>query len=132
VARPRAPHHPPPLILVVDDNVDAREMYRMYLEFAGYRCLEAASGSDAVRLAREHQPALILMDAMMPGMDGWETTAILATDPELETIPVVMLTGQVLPEHRRKAREAGAVGFLAKPVLPDEVARAVTTLLRRH
>jgi CheY-like chemotaxis protein len=120
-----------PLILVVDDNLDAREMYCLYLQHTGFRCLEAASGADAMALAREHRPDLILMDAMMPGIDGWDTTAEITSDPILRTIPVVMLTAHAFEEHRQRALAVGAVAFLAKPVLPDQLARAVADILAK-
>jgi two-component system, cell cycle response regulator DivK len=119
----------PPLILVVDDNLDAREMYCMYLEHDGFRCVEAANGEDAVRIAHETHPALILMDATMPGMDGWIAAELLKADPELHSTPVVMLTAHAFDEHRQRAQDIGADGFLAKPVLPDELARVVRRIL---
>lgn len=119
----------PPLILVVDDNLDAREMYCMYLEHDGFRCVEAANGEDAIRIAHETRPALILMDATMPGMDGWMAAELLKADPELHATPVVMLTAHAFDEHRQRAQDIGTDGFLAKPVLPDELARAVRQIL---
>ena len=120
-----------PIILVVDDNLDAREMYCMYLEHSGFVCLQAANGLEALKMAAEHQPALILMDATMPGMDGWEATARITSDPTLKHIPVVMLTAHAFAEHRERAKQVGAVAFLAKPVLPDDLAQAVTDLLNK-
>ena len=114
---------------MVDDNLDAREMYCTYLEHDGFRCLEAANGEDAVRIAREERPSLILMDATMPGMDGWMAAELLKADPELHTTPVVMLTAHAFDEHRQRAQDIGTDGFLAKPVLPDELARAVRQIL---
>jgi two-component system cell cycle response regulator DivK len=119
-----------PLILVVDDNLDAREMYCAYLRFDGFRCIEARDGVEALALAREHRPQLVLMDATMPGMDGWQATAEIRADPSLFGIAVVMLTAHAFDEHRRRAQAVGADAFLAKPVLPDELARAVRQLLR--
>ena len=119
----------PPLILVVDDNLDAREMYCMYLQHDGFECVEAANGEDALRLALERRPALVLMDATMPGMDGWMAAELLKADPNLKGTPVVMLTAHAFDEHRKRAETIGADGFLAKPVLPDELARVVRTFL---
>ena len=120
----------PPLILVVDDNLDAREMYCMYLRHEGFECIEAADGAEALKLAREEHPVLVLMDATMPGLDGWQAIAQLRAEPALRGIAVVMLTAHAFEEHRRRAEAVGADAFLAKPVLPDELARQIRQLLR--
>jgi CheY-like chemotaxis protein len=120
----------PPLILVVDDNLDAREMYCMYLRHEGFECLEAADGAEALRLAREHLPVVVLMDATMPGLDGWQAIEQLRAEPDLQGIAVVMLTAHAFEEHRRRAATVGADAFLAKPVLPDDLARQIRELLR--
>jgi CheY-like chemotaxis protein len=120
----------PPLILVVDDNLDAREMYCMYLRHEGFECIEAEDGAEALRLAREHRPVVVLMDATMPGLDGWQAIEQLRSEPDLRGIAVVMLTAHAFEEHRRRAEAIGADAFLAKPVLPDELARQIRQLLR--
>lgn len=120
----------PPLILVVDDNLDAREMYCMYLRHEGFDCIEAADGGEALRLARERRPVVVLMDATMPGVDGWQAIKQLRAEPELDGMAVVMLTAHAFEEHRRRAAEVGADAFLAKPVLPDDLARQIRELLR--
>ena len=120
----------PPLILVVDDNLDAREMYCMYLRHEGFECLEAKDGAEALTLARDYRPVLVLMDATMPGVDGWQAIQQLRSDPALRGIAVVMLTAHAFDEHRRRAEAVGADAFLAKPVLPDELARQIRQLLR--
>jgi CheY-like chemotaxis protein len=78
-----------PLILVVDDIADARLMYSLYLTNHGFRVVEAANGEDAVRLAHEQQPALVLMDLGMPVMDGWEATRRIKADPRTRSVPVL-------------------------------------------
>jgi DNA-binding response OmpR family regulator len=118
------------LILVVDDNEDARDLYCTYLRHEGFDCVEAADGNAALTLARQRVPALILMDATMPGRDGWETTAAIRADDTLKHVPVLMVTAQAYEEHRLRAREVGADGFLPKPVLPDALANAVRRTLR--
>jgi CheY-like chemotaxis protein len=119
-----------PLILVVDDNLDAREMYAMYLEFEGFRVIEAENGHEAVERTRGSMPALVLMDASMPRMDGWDAVRTLKADAQTRAIPVLMLTGHAYDEHRQKAAAVGADGFLAKPALPDELAREVRRVLQ--
>lgn len=121
---------PPPLILIVDDNLDAREMYGLYLEHEGFRWAEAVNGQDALTQTKLEKPALILMDATMPRMDGWEAVRLLKQDPATSHIPLVMLTAHAFDEDRERAKKAGADGFLAKPVLPDALAREIRQILK--
>ena len=118
-----------PLILIVDDNVDAREMYAIYLEHAGFRAAEAGDGETAIAVARRDRPAVILMDATMPLLDGWEAARRLKADAETRTIPLIMLTAHAFTEHRERAAEVGADAFLAKPVLPDVLAAEIRKVL---
>jgi len=118
-----------PLILIVDDNIDAREMYGLYLEHEGFRWAEAVNGHDALTQTKLEKPALILMDATMPGMDGWEAVRLLKGDAATRHIPLIMLTAHAFDEHRERAKQAGADGFLAKPVLPDALAREIRQFL---
>lgn len=120
---------PGPLILIVDDNLDAREMYGMYLEHEGFRWAEAVNGQEALRCARAERPALILMDATMPRMDGWEAVRRLKEDPTTQQIPLIMLTAHAFQEHRDRAAQVGADAFLAKPVLPDQLAAEIRRVL---
>jgi len=120
----------PPLILIVDDNVDAREMYGMYLQHEGFRWAEAVNGHDAITQTQLEKPSLILMDATMPRMDGWAAVRILKQDAVTKDIPLIMLTAHAFQEHRDRAVEVGADGFLAKPVLPDQLAAEIRRVLR--
>jgi len=108
-----------PLVLVVEDYGDAREMYVEYLTFAGFTVAEAKNGFEAVEKATALQPAIVLMDLALPGMDGWEATRRLKTDERTRHIPVVAITGHALAGHAQAAREAGCDGFITKPCLPD-------------
>ena len=121
---------PPPLILIVDDNIDAREMYGMYLQHEGFRWAEAVNGLDALTQTKLEKPALILMDATMPRMDGWEAVRLLKEDVTTRHIPLIMLTAHAFDEHRERAKKAGCDGFLAKPVLPDALAREIRQFLK--
>lgn len=120
---------PLPLILLVDDNGDARVMYTICLEFAGFACITAQDGRQAIERIGERRPALVLMDASMPVMDGWEATLRLKADPLTRDIPIYMLTAHAFPEHRRHALEVGADGFLSKPLMPDDLVREVRRAL---
>jgi CheY-like chemotaxis protein len=113
----------------VDDNLDAREMYGMYLEHEGFRWAEAVNGHEALTRARTERPALILMDATMPRMDGWEAVRRLKQDPDTQHIPLIMLTAHAFQEHRERAAHVGADAFLAKPVLPDQLAAEIRRVL---
>jgi CheY-like chemotaxis protein len=118
-----------PLVLIVDDNADAREMYAIYLEHAGFRAAEATDGETAIAVAKRDRPAVILMDATMPRMDGWEAARQLKSDAATQSIPLIMLTAHAFAEHRDRAAEVGADAFLAKPVLPEALALEIRKLL---
>ena len=122
----------PPLILLVEDFDDAREMYTDYLEFSGFRVAGAADAVRGLKLADELQPSLILMDAALPGLTGWDAIAELKANPRTRHIPVLMLTGHVLGDARQRALAAGADGFIAKPCLPDELTRHITAVLQKE
>lgn len=119
-----------PLVLVVDDYQDAREMYAEYLSFSGFRVAEASNGADAVRQAAELNPDIILMDLSLPGMDGWEATRRIKVDERTKHIPVIALTGHALPGVSKSARVAGCDGVIIKPCLPDEVVAEVRKMLK--
>ena len=110
-----------PLILVVDDYQDAREMYAEYLQFSGFRVAEARNGNEAVAQAFSLRPDLILMDLSLPGMDGWEATRVLKADDRTKHIPVVALTGHALAGASEGARKAGCDSFVTKPIKPEDL-----------
>jgi two-component system, cell cycle response regulator DivK len=118
-----------PLVLIVDDYQDAREMYAEYLEFSGFRVAEARNGLEAVEKAFALQPAIILMDLSLPVMDGWEATRRLKGDARTRAIPVVALTGHALDGHSREAQDAGCDAYVTKPCLPDALVREVQRVL---
>jgi CheY-like chemotaxis protein len=118
-----------PLVLVVEDYQDAREMYAAYLQFSGYRVAEASNGLEAVEQARELLPAIILMDLALPKMDGWEATRLLKSDERTRNIPIVALTGHALAGHAEGARQAGCDAFVTKPCLPDALVAEIQRML---
>jgi len=118
-----------PLILVVDDYQDAREMYAEYLQFSGFRVAEARNGNEAVAQAFSLRPDLILMDLSLPGMDGWEATRRLKDDPKTRSTIVIALTGHALTGHAEGARKAGCDAFLTKPCLPEDLVAEVRRVL---
>jgi CheY-like chemotaxis protein len=120
-----------PMVLVVDDYEDAREMYAEYLQYSGFRVAEARTGVEAMEKAFELLPDLILMDLSLPVMDGWEATRRLKADPRTKAIPVVALTGHALAGHSEVARKAGCDAFVTKPCLPDALVMEVRRVLER-
>ena len=121
-----------PLVLVVDDYADAREMYAESLLASGFRVAEAADGASALQLARALSPDVVLMDLSLPGMDGWEATRRLKADASTCHIPVVALTGHAMASALAAAREAGCDRFVVKPALPDVVVDEVRQALVRR
>lgn len=118
-----------PLILVVDDFQDNREMYSEYLTFSGFRVIEAGNGQEAVDQAFANRPDVIIMDLSLPVMDGWEATRKLKQDARTRAIPVVALTGHALAGHSKGAKDAGCDSFLAKPCLPDQLVAEIRRML---
>src|SRR5687768_11167902 len=86
----------PPLVLVVDDFADNRDMYARFLEFSGFRASQAANGQEALDKAFAERPDLVVMDLSLPGLDGWEATRRLKADARTKDVPVVAVTGHAL------------------------------------
>ena len=122
-------HAAQPLVLVVEDYQDAREMYAAYLQFSGYRVAEATNGVEAIEKTIELMPDIILMDLALPRMDGWEATRRLKADERTRHIPIVALTGHALAGHAEGARQAGCDSFVTKPCLPDALVAEIQRML---
>lgn len=105
-----------PRILLIEDNVDNRDMVRFVLERAGYEVLVGRTGTQAVTLARQERPDLILMDLSLPEKDGWTAATEIRADPALSAIPLVALTAHALPGDRKRAMEAGFDAYISKPI----------------
>lgn len=108
-----------PTVLIIDDDPAARELVGRYLEREGYRVVSAAGGAEGLALARMLRPGAILLDVLMPGMDGWAVLAEIKNDPELAAVPVVMLT---IVDDRERGFTLGAVDCLVKPVERERLA----------
>ena len=119
----------PPLVLIVDDYDDNREMYSSYLEFAGLRVAEAINGKEALSKTTELMPDLIVMDLSLPGIDGWQATRSIKEDPRTRHILVLALTGHALEGASEGAKEAGCDGFLTKPCLPEDLCAEIQRML---
>ncbi len=120
----------PKRVLVVDDEDDIREVAQVSMEtVAGWEVLTASSGREGVARARVEQPDAILLDVMMPEMDGLATLQQLQADPATQHIPVIFLTARVLSGDRRRFAESGVKEVIAKPFdplkLPDQMAKAL-------
>jgi CheY-like chemotaxis protein len=121
---------PSPLVLVVDDIEDNRDLYAQYLRFAGYRVEQAASGFEALTKVPALHPDLVVMDLSMPGLDGCETTRRLKADPATRKTPVIALTGHSADHSKTEAMEAGCAGYLTKPCLPEDLVAVIAKVLK--
>jgi two-component system cell cycle response regulator DivK len=119
------------LILIVEDNERNRRLVRDVLQFKGYTTIEAESGEDGVRLARERRPALILMDIQLPGIDGIIALGQLRADPATQAIPVIAVTASAMTHDRQKIMAAGFDGYQTKPIKVNEFLVAVRRTLDR-
>ena len=118
-----------PSVLIVDDDPSIRKLVATTLEdVAGFELVEAADGDEALELAREEAPAIVLLDIDMPGIDGFEACRRLRAEPQTADATVVMLTAAADEEAERAAEEAGADLFITKPFSPLELLRLVDDL----
>jgi len=116
-------------ILVVDDEQHIVELARMYLEQAGYHVAEASDGQEALTRARHVHPALVVLDLMLPGLDGWEVCRRLRMESD---VPIIMLTARADDVDRIVGLELGADDYVTKPFNPRELVARVRAVLRRY
>ena len=119
-----------PRVLIVDDDPLIRDVVRAVLEDASFDLDEAASGEEALRLAAGHPPDVVLLDVMMPGLNGFEVAKRMKSDAHLKDTVVVMLTAKDAPEDRRRGLEAGADAYFTKPFSPLELLTTLSGVLR--
>src|SRR3954467_4836803 len=105
-------------ILVVEDQEDNRRIVHDLLSASGYELIEATTGEDGLKLAAAQKPDLILMDIQLPGMDGYEVTRRIKSNPQLAHIPIIVVTSYALSGDDKKAFEAGCNGYVTKPFSP--------------
>ena len=108
-----------PLVLVVDDDARLREFMRVNLEMEGYSVREASSADEALEVIEDQAPELVLLDVVMPGVDGWQM--LQRMQERHGSIPVIMFSGQVDPESAADAESRGARGFVGKPFDPQQL-----------
>jgi two-component system, OmpR family, alkaline phosphatase synthesis response regulator PhoP len=118
-------------ILVVDDEADIRELIRFNLRKEGFDVFSCADGENALEAAIEHQPSLILLDVMLPGIDGIEVCSLLKGNASLKSIPIVMLSAKTEESDQLVGLKAGADDYLLKPFSPKVLVAKITAILRR-
>lgn len=112
-------------VLVIDDEAPIRLLCRVNLEAEGMSVLEAGDGPGGVEVARAEQPAVILLDVMMPGLDGWRVAEMLLDDPVTREIPIVFLTARADLRDRARGIDLGGLDYITKPFNPVELASLV-------
>ena len=118
-------------VLVIDDEAPIRLLCRVNLEAEGMQVSEAADGPSGLEKARSDRPDVILLDVMMPGLDGWSVAEELLDDPTTEDIPIVFLTARAEVRDRARGLDLGGVDYVTKPFNPLELAPLVRELLTR-
>jgi DNA-binding response OmpR family regulator len=120
-----------PKILVIDDEAPIRLLCRVNLEAEGMSVIEAADGPSGVERARDEEPDVILLDVMMPGLDGWRVAEELLGDERTNGIPIIFLTARAEFRDRARGLDIGGVDYVTKPFNPLELAPLVQGLLQR-
>ena len=118
-------------VLVIDDEAPIRLLCRVNLEAEGMAVLEASDGPSGLAKARAELPDLVLLDVMMPGLDGWGVAEALLEDGETSTIPIIFLTARAEFRDRARGLDIGGVDYITKPFNPVELAPLVRSLLER-
>jgi DNA-binding response OmpR family regulator len=121
-----------PTILVADDEEDVRELITYRLTRSGYDVIDAVDGEDAFRLASERVPDLMVLDVMMPRLDGYELTRRVRAEESLRSVPVILLTARSQETDVGRGFEVGADDYLKKPFNPDELVARVRAVLGRR
>jgi DNA-binding response OmpR family regulator len=118
-------------ILIVDDESAIRLVCQLNLDSVGFQTLEASDGETALALARTELPDLILLDVMLPGIDGWDVAAELAASPETHEIPILFLSARSDRSDEERGHEVGGLGYITKPFDPNDLIDRVREVLER-
>jgi CheY-like chemotaxis protein len=117
-------------VLLVDGDVDTRQIYSLYLRHLGYTVIEAVDGAEALVRAQEHRPTAVIMELWLRGVDGLEVIRRLRADSGLRDTSIVVLTTRHLESDRAEARQAGCTDYLTKPVEPKQLLETLVRLVR--
>lgn len=117
------------VILIADDEPDIVETIKFLMESEGYRCLTAFDGEEALKMAREQSPDLMLLDVMMPKINGYKVSRLLKFDAKYKNIPILMLTARSQEEDKVIGRETGADEYITKPFDINEVLERIRAYL---
>ncbi|MFO0981419.1 MAG: response regulator [Planctomycetota bacterium] len=112
-------------MLIIDDDKWIVMSTQMVLEAEGFKVITALSGNEGLQLAKTTHPAVILLDIMMPGIDGWETLERLKNDTDTADIPVIVFTGRESQQGASKSQKLGAASYLRKPFRPDVIVETI-------
>ena len=116
-------------VLIVDDSPTEQRVFQKYLQSAGYTTLSAPDADTGMKIARDQNPDLILMDVVMPGTNGFQATRLLSKDPETSAIPIIMVTTKDQETDKVWGKRQGAREYLVKPVKQDVLLDCVTSVL---
>jgi len=119
-------------ILIAEDERDIRDLITFTLGFAGFDVIAAANGEEALNLARQENPDLILMDVRMPHMTGYEACAAMKADAKMKDIPVIFLSAKGQDAEIQTGLQAGAVDYLLKPFAPDQLTARIQAVLAKY
>ena len=123
---------PQPVVLAADDDEDILELVAFRLERSGYTVLRARDGEEALQVAREQRPDLVVLDVMMPKLDGFEVTRRLRADELTRSTPIILLTARAQDADVQTGFDAGADDYLRKPFSPQELRARVQAILGRR
>lgn len=112
-------------MLVVDDEMEVRLLCSFNLTHEGYQVVEARDGAEALEIVSRERPDVILLDVMMPNMDGWEVLDSLKRDPVMARVPIIMLTARAQETDQVRGWKAGADGYITKPFNPTKLGQAI-------
>lgn len=116
-------------ILIADDEEDVKIVVQLYLESKGYEVVTAFDGLDAVDKVKAEKPDLVLLDIMMPILDGFEVARKLKADPQTASIPIIMLSASAHAESKQRGMQAGAVDYIVKPFVPENLESVIRKTL---
>src|SRR3972149_4473620 len=118
-------------ILIVDDDSATVQFLEILFTGRGYGVISATNGAQGIELARRHRPDLVMVDVMMPGMDGYQVCGWVRSNPVTAAVPVVMLSGKADPESVARGLEVGADEYLSKPISPGKLTARLRGVLAR-